>query len=114
MRMRSSSSRRPRTLQLADADVLVLSRFAYLRRRGDAMVLESPRAEALFRICDPQLAGAIATLSTPQQIRRLRAQKDFPGLELLALLLDCRILFKVDAGEEWKRDLAKVEEEANA
>ena len=42
-------------------------------------------------------------LSTPQQIRRLRRQKDFPGLELLALLLDCRILFKVDAGESGLR-----------
>ena len=69
----------PATPRLREADVLVLSRFAYLRRRGDAIVLESPRAGALFRICDPQLAGAIATLSTPQQIRRLRAQKDFPG-----------------------------------
>jgi SagB-type dehydrogenase family enzyme len=93
----------PATPRLREADVLVLSRFAYLRRRGDAMVLESPRAGALFRICDPQLAGAIATLSTPQQIRRLRAQKDFPGLELLALLLDCRILFKVDAGDSGLR-----------
>jgi SagB-type dehydrogenase family enzyme len=93
----------PATPRLRDADVLVLSRFAYLRRRGDAIVLESPRAGALFRICDPQLAGAIATLSTPQQIRRLRAQKDFPGLELLALLLDCRILFKVDAGDSGLR-----------
>jgi SagB-type dehydrogenase family enzyme len=93
----------PAPPRLRDADVLVLSRFAYLRRRGDAIVLESPRAGALFRICDPQLAGAIATLSTPQQIRRLRAQKDFPGLELLALLLDCRILFKVDAGDSGLR-----------
>jgi SagB-type dehydrogenase family enzyme len=93
----------PATPRLRDADVLVLSRFAYLRRRGDAIVLESPRAGALFRICDPQLAGAIAMLSTPQQIRRLRRQKDFPGIELLALLLDCRILFKVDAGERGLR-----------
>src|SRR5262249_26972744 len=30
-------------------------------------------------------------------IRELRRQDDFPGLELLALLLDCQILFKVDA-----------------
>ena len=93
----------PATPRLRDADVLVLSRFAYLRRRGDAMVLESPCAGALFRICDPQLAGAIARLSTPQQIRALRAQKDFPGLELLALLLHCGILLKVDAGDSGQR-----------
>ena len=39
----------PRTPQLGNADVLVLSRFAYMRRRGNEMVLESPRAGALFK-----------------------------------------------------------------
>ena len=90
----------PRTPKLGDADKLVLSRFAYLRRRGDEMVLESPRAGALFRICDPKIAALIAALSTPQQIKQLRRQRGFPGIELLALLVDCQILFKVDqAGE---------------
>ena len=87
----------PQAPQLGNADALVLSRFAYMRRRGDEMVLESPRAGALFRICDPQIATAIAVLSAPQQIKRLRRQEGFPGVELLALLLDCQILFKVDA-----------------
>jgi SagB-type dehydrogenase family enzyme len=87
----------PQTAKLGDADVLVLSRFAYLRRRGNDLVLESPRAGALFRICDPHLAAAIATLSTPQPIKRLRRLGGFPGIELLALLADCQILFKVKA-----------------
>jgi SagB-type dehydrogenase family enzyme len=87
----------PRTPPLGDADVLVLSRFAYVRRRGNEMVLESPRAGALFRICDPKVATAIATLSQPQPIKRLRRQEGFPGLELLALLVDSRILLEVDA-----------------
>jgi SagB-type dehydrogenase family enzyme len=87
----------PRTPKLDDADVIVLSRFAYLRRRGNEMVLESPRAGALFKICDPKIATAIATLSTPQQIRRFRWQDGFPGIDLLALLVDCQILFKIDA-----------------
>jgi len=96
----------PATPPLANADVLVLSRFAYMRRRGNDMVLESPRAAALFRICDPKLASALAVLSTPQPIKRLRRQDGFPGLELLALLLDCQILFKVDAagGSGLRRD----------
>ena len=60
----SSSNRRLPTIgrkrqQLGDADVFVLSRFAYLRRRGNEMVLESPRAGALFRICDPKIAAAL-------------------------------------------------------
>jgi SagB-type dehydrogenase family enzyme len=93
----------PAMPRLGDADMLVLSRFAYLRRRGDAIVLESPRAGALFKICDPKLASAIAMLSTPRQIRWLHRQKDFPGHELLALLLDSRILFKVNAGDRGLR-----------
>ena len=88
----------PRTPPLGNADVLVLSRFAYMRRRGNEMVLESPRAGALFKICDSKLAAALVLLSTPQEIGRLSTQDALPGRELLALLLDCQILFKVDAG----------------
>ncbi len=87
----------PRMPELGPADVLVLSRFAYMRRRGNEMVLESPRAGALFKICDPKIATAIAMLSSPQQIKKLRRQDGFPGIELLALLADCQILFKIDA-----------------
>ena len=90
----------PRTPQLGNADVLVLSRFAYLRRRGNEMVLESPRAGALFKICDPKIATAIAMLSSPQQIKQLRRQDGFPGVELLALLVDCQIIFKIDAASQ--------------
>jgi SagB-type dehydrogenase family enzyme len=87
----------PRTPKLGEAETIVLSRFAYLRRRGNEMVLESPRAGALFRICDPKIATAIATLAMPQKISQLRRQDGFPGGELLALLVDCQILFKIDA-----------------
>jgi SagB-type dehydrogenase family enzyme len=87
----------PRMPELANNETIVLSRFAYLRRRGDEIVLESPRAGALFRICDPSIATALATLSTPQKISRLRRQDGFPGLELLSLLLDSQILFRIDA-----------------
>jgi SagB-type dehydrogenase family enzyme len=87
----------PQTPKLGNADTIVLSRFAYLRRRGNEMILESPRAGALFRIGDPKIAAALAVLSTPQKIDRLRRQDGFAGLELLALLLDCQMLFKPDA-----------------
>lgn len=86
----------PRMPQLSDADGLALSRFAYLRRRGNDLVLESPLAGALFRICDPKIAAALALLSTPQHMAQLRQQDDYPGRELLALLVDCRIVFKID------------------
>ena len=90
----------PQTPPLGNADVLVLSRFAYMRRRANEMVLESPRAGALFRICSPKIAAALATLSSPQQVKQLRRRDGFPGLELLALLVDCQILFKVDAARD--------------
>ncbi len=94
----------PRTPQLGNADALVLSRFAYMRRRGNEMVLESPRASALFKICDPKIATAVAILSTPRQIKQLRRQDGFPGVEFLALLVDCQIVFKIDvAGESGLR-----------
>jgi SagB-type dehydrogenase family enzyme len=87
----------PRTPKLGDTDIIVLSRFAYLRRRGNEMVLESPRAGALFRICDPKVAAALALLSSPQSIKKFRRQDGFPGIEILALLVDCQMLFKIDA-----------------
>jgi SagB-type dehydrogenase family enzyme len=93
----------PRTPRLGNAHILVLSRFAYMRRRGNAMVLESPRAGALFKICDAKIATAIAMLSTPQTVKRLRRQEGFPGLELLALMVDCHLLLKLDAGESGLR-----------
>ena len=93
----------PQFAKLRASDRLVLSRFAYLRRRADALVLESPRATALFRICDPAIASPLVTLSTPQKIADLRQQRGFPGLELLALLADCQILFTPDAGSDGLR-----------
>ena len=86
----------PQMPHLNDADVLALSRFAYIRRRGNELILESPLAGALFRICNPKIASAFALLSTPQPMAQFRQQGDFPGHELLALLVDCRIFFKVD------------------
>jgi SagB-type dehydrogenase family enzyme len=86
----------PRLPQLDDAKTLVLSRFAYMRRRADELVLESPRAGALFKIRDPKIAAALALLATPQRIKQFRRRQNFPGLELVALLVDCQILFKTD------------------
>jgi SagB-type dehydrogenase family enzyme len=94
----------PGTRPLGNADVVVLSRFAYMRRRGNEMVLESPRAGALFKICNPKIATTIAILSRPQQIKELRRQDGFPGLAFLALLLDCEILLKIEtAGDSGLR-----------
>ena len=101
----------PATPQLNNADVLVLSRFAYMRRRGKEMVLESPRAGALFKICNPSVATAIATLCTPQSVKQLRRQHGFRGIDFLALLVDCQILFKIGRGS--KNQLRRAEGDCN-
>jgi SagB-type dehydrogenase family enzyme len=87
----------PQRAKLSSSDTIVLSRFAYLRRRGNEMVLESPRAGALFRICDPAIAATLATLSQPQQIGKLRKQMASLNLHVLGLLLDSEMLIKLDA-----------------
>ena len=89
----------PKVSKVGNADTLALSRFAYLRRRGKEMVVESPRAGALLRIADPKIAAALAALAQPQKISRYRKERGFPGLELLGLLLDCQILFKLKPGD---------------
>jgi SagB-type dehydrogenase family enzyme len=86
----------PRLHALDGADMLALSRFAYLRRRAGDLVLESPRAGALFRICDPEIAAGIARLASPLSVEALRHAEGFGGDALLALLVDCRMLFRVD------------------
>lgn len=93
----------PQAAKLNNSDTLVLSRFAYLRRRGCELVLESPRSPALFRIADPRIAAAIAALVTPQKVGMLRNEKAFAGLTLLGLLVACEILFKVGARDEGLR-----------
>jgi SagB-type dehydrogenase family enzyme len=87
----------PQVAKLGNSDTVVLSRFAYLRRRGNDLVLESPRAPALFRFADAKTAAAILALSTPQKISALRRERNFVGLTLLGLLVECDMLFKVDA-----------------
>jgi len=87
----------PRRAKLRDGDTVVLSRFAYLHRRGNDMVLESPRAGALFRIGDPAIAAMLATLSQPYKISRLRRDAAAFNIELLELLLDSQVLLKLDA-----------------
>jgi SagB-type dehydrogenase family enzyme len=101
----------PQTPQLDNADALVLSRFGYMRRRGNEMVLESPRAGALFKICDPKIAATIAMLATPHQIKQLRRLDGFPGVAFLALLVACQMIFKT--GGVGERGLEPAESDHN-
>lgn len=87
----------PQRAKLKGGDTVVLSRFAYLRRRGNELVLESPRAGALFRICDPAIAATLAALSRPHKISRLGSHAGSFSLDLLGLLLDSQFLLKLNA-----------------
>jgi SagB-type dehydrogenase family enzyme len=87
----------PQRARLGEGDTVVLSRFASLRRRGNEMVLESPRAAVLFRIGDPAIAATLAALSRPHKIGKLRRHAAAFNLDLLELLLDSQFLLKLDA-----------------
>jgi SagB-type dehydrogenase family enzyme len=100
----------PTMPKLAASDAVALSRFAYLRRRGSDMVLESPRAGALFRICDPAIAATLTGLVTPQKIGKLRGAHGFPGLELFALLVGCDMLFATNAAQDDNLRLSEGDE----
>lgn len=82
---------------------LALSRFAYLRRRGADMVLGSPRAGALFRLCDAEIAALIASLAAPRTIGELVTAPGWRGIELLSLLIECDILFAPDSTDRGLR-----------
>lgn len=90
----------PRMIEIDEDCALALSRFAYIRRRGADVVLESPRACALFRLCDPSVTAMIAHLSQARTVKELCDSADFPGVELLALLLDSQILFTPGPGAD--------------
>ena len=87
----------PQRAKLRESDTIALSRFAYLRRRGNEIVLESPRAGALFRICDPAIAATLAALSQPRKIGELNQKIASSTVPLLELLLDSQILLKLGA-----------------
>ncbi|MCK1512610.1 SagB family peptide dehydrogenase [Bradyrhizobium sp. 190] len=87
----------PQRAKLGESDTVALSRFAYLRRRGNEMVLESPRASALFRIGDPAIAATLTALSRPHKISSLRRHAASFNLDLLELLLDSQFLLKLNA-----------------
>lgn len=72
-----------------------LSRFASLRRDGERMVLESPRAHARAAL-QPPAVSVVARLAAPATPRAL-AGADPPGLALLGLLRRAGLLVDADA-----------------
>ena len=90
----------PLLAPLAEDDRLALSRFAYLRRRGPNMVLESPLSGALFRIEDTRIAPLLLSLSEPQRVDEISRLNESESAALLGLLLAAGILFKSEPERE--------------
>ncbi len=90
----------PQTSPLRESDTVVLSRFAYMRRRAGDMVLESPRARALFKIVRSEDCGragdVVHAAADPKAspANWLSRESSFSSL-----LVDCQILFKVGAAD---------------
>ncbi|WP_363346029.1 SagB family peptide dehydrogenase [Methylocystis echinoides] len=93
----------PSLQKLDPARSYVLSRFAFLRRRGEDLVLESPLAGAVIRLCDPRVATALARLATPQTLADLRGAPEFFGEEFLALLVHSAMAFAPDPAKGLRR-----------
>ena len=78
-----------------------LSRFAWLRRAGDAAVVESSLGPARVRLQDERLAAALSQLAHPQTVATLAAT--LPGLTpdtligFLTLLASAQAIFPCDA-----------------
>ena len=64
-----------------------LSRFAYLRREGDSMVLESPLAHAQLVLHEVQVAALLSALASPQTTQELAARGCGVPPEAVPLLL---------------------------
>jgi len=62
------------------ADIFRLSRFAYLRREGAQLVVESPLCPARIILDDPRSAAVIAALASPGTISQVIALT--PGLDV--------------------------------
>lgn len=79
----------------------VLSRFAYLRRVGKELVLETPRCAARVILHDGSVADVVHGLATPATVAELRQrQPEFPAeslAPLVALLHSAELLSPVGA-----------------
>jgi SagB-type dehydrogenase family enzyme len=80
----------------------VLSRFAYLRRDGDRLQLESPTAGGRVIVHDPRVAAVIAALAAPATAARLASAPGEIDVEalgrLFGLLATARLIVPAPAG----------------
>ncbi len=79
----------------------VLSRFAYCRRHGDALVVQSGRTSSSVRVLDPRLAMLLAGLARPSDADVLASALALPATVVctaLGLLTSMRIVCRMQGG----------------
>jgi SagB-type dehydrogenase family enzyme len=89
---------------LADDEALVLSRFAYLRRFDEGLVLESPASFDRVRVHDPRVTALIHALTQPAGLSLAQLDGELPRpqvrLLLRMLLATGHLLRRADPREE--------------
>jgi SagB-type dehydrogenase family enzyme len=88
-----------------------LSRFAYLRRSGDDVVLESPTSYARVTLNCPVLGALVAALSVPQDLREVH--KLVPGVDAAAIRASAAFLMGVGAVAETDPGGATAEDKSS-
>jgi SagB-type dehydrogenase family enzyme len=93
---------------VGDEHTVRLSRFAYARRWGDNLVVESPRSGARVTITHPALAGLLAALSRPATVgqvsRRVTGVPPDAAADCVRLLVRLGIAGTLDAGGRLQED----------
>lgn len=87
---------RIRPVELSEEDVVRLSKFAYVHRRGDALHVESPVSGARVVIEDPRVLGLVGRLSSAEVVRDLTTL-DGTGLAPETVQAVVELLVAVDA-----------------
>jgi SagB-type dehydrogenase family enzyme len=93
-----------RPTRLVTGQSYALSRFAYLRREGDEVVVESPLAHCRIILNDCRVAALLGALATPATVEELVQRVGTPTVEgvagVLALLLKAGMLDVAGARED--------------
>ncbi|SHF79350.1 SagB family peptide dehydrogenase [Streptoalloteichus hindustanus] len=89
---------------VAESDVLVLSRFAILRRDGDRILLESPRAKAVVAVHDDAVVALLTGLRIPRPAASLTGPLSAEATAAVLEILRAHSL--VVPGDEEERDFA--------
>lgn len=105
-------------VEINEEQPYILSRFAYLRRVGSDLILESSTGQAKMSLLHEEAANAVTLLSKPHTLRALcKRLPAFPAQtlkQLLILLLNCHAITPInDRGHSEPEDAPRKHGESN-